>query len=179
MEPYSERQSHSIKKIPPVLEGLCQKADLIIGVGANQKICFKTNGYVSKTNWLGWLQRRFYGEDTTDLLQRVKQLRDQLFEQYSMYADRQLCDLILVKLLDLREACLRLRDTTYDDHVSMFIGFNSIVRAIDVALPEDVRQRQGITSIGANLYASNPYLVPGYTTQPSAPEEGLLTCSEK
>lgn len=145
------------KKMPAILENLCQQADLIIGVGDHNKICFKRNAYVPKTSWLGYFQRRCDGDNPTDLIQRITKLKDQLFEQYAICQDQEFCDLILSVLLDLRGTCIRLRDTSYLGCVSATISFNSIIRSIDVGLPEEIRKRQGIPCIGFNLYNHTPF----------------------
>ena len=157
MSQSSSKVNMRTKKIPAILENLCQQADLIIGVGDNNKICFKRNIYVPKESWFGYFQRRLDGDNPTDLIQRITKLKDQFFEQLSICQDQEFCDLILSKILDLRCTCIRLRDTTYSGYVSSYISFNSIIRAIDVGLPEDIRKRQGIPSIGADLYNHTPF----------------------
>lgn len=152
MSQFSSKMNTRVKKIPAILENLCQQADLIIGVGDDNKICFKRATYVAKESWLGYFQRRFDGDKPTDLIQRITNLVAQFFEQYAICDDQEFCDLILSKLLDLRGACIRLRDTSYADYTSTRIRFNSIILSIDTGLPEDVRKRQGIPSIGANLH---------------------------
>jgi hypothetical protein len=146
-----------IKTIPPTLESLFKQADFINNVGSNQKICFNTHKYYDKNGWWGWYKRNSNGDSMDDLVKKITSLKDQLFDQYRICRDPDFADLILTELVGLRSACIRLRDTTYSGETDAFDEFSSLIRAIGVSLPENIKRSQGISKIGAVLYEQTPF----------------------
>lgn len=159
-------EQHRPKKIPTTLENLFQQADFISLADDNDKICFKDNKYIQKSSWIGSFMRRNSGESSGDLIRRIKDVQTQLFEQYTICTDEDFINLILSKLIALRNACIRFRDTTYSGETSPTVQFNSIIRAIEVGLPGKIKELHGILKIGTNLYFETPFTPVQPTSQP-------------
>lgn len=163
-------EEHKPKKIPTTLENLFQQADFVSSAGDDYKICFKDNKYIQKSSWLGSFIRMNSGESSGDLIRRIKDIQTQLFEQYSICTDGDFINLILSKLVAIRNACIRFRDTTYSGQTSPTVQFNSIIRSIEVGLPPRVKELHGIPRIGTNLYFETPFTpIPLATPVPTAP----------
>jgi len=160
-------EQHKPKKIPTTLENLFQEADFISLAGDNDKICFKDNKYVQKSSWLGSFMRMNSGETSGNLIRRIKDIQTQLFEQYTICTDEDFVNLILSKLIALRNACIRLRDTTYSGEKFLAVKFDSIIRSIEVGLPGRIKESQGIPKIGTNLYFETPFTPVTTTTVPA------------
>ena len=168
-------EQHRPKKIPTTLENLFQQADFISLAGDNDKVYFKEGKYVQKSSWIGSFMRRNSGESSGDLIRRIKDIQTQLFEQYSICTDEDFVNLILTKLIALRDACIRFRDTTYSGETSPTIQFNSIIRAIEVGLPSKIKETHGIPRIGINLYSETPF-TPTQTEQSTTTTETTTEC---
>jgi hypothetical protein len=145
------------KKIPCTLENLFQQADFISAVGDDEKICFKQGIYIKKGSWYGAFRRETDGESSADLAQKIKLLSNQLFEQYDLCADEEFSKLILLKLVELHNTCIRLRDGTYSGCRKEHIAFTSLITSISVGLPNNVRENQGMAKIGAGLSDITPF----------------------
>ena len=153
-------KSRQSKKIPCTLKNLFQQADFISAVGEDEKICFKQGIYVKKNGWYGFFRREADNETSADLVQKIEQLSNQLFEQHDQCTDKEFRKLILLKLLDLHNTCIRLRDSTYSGKKKEFIAFNSVITSISVGLPDNIRENQGMTKIGVGLDDITPFSSP-------------------
>lgn len=147
------------KQIPATLETLFDQANFIIEVKENQRVFFKTNCIREKDDWWGWFLRNKNSETGTDLTGKIEHIKHQLFEQYAICNDDDIANLILEKLLGLRSACIRLRDTTYMDNAVVRGGLRRIITAIEVGLPEEIRIQQGIPRPGSDLFRLTPFSV--------------------
>lgn len=147
------------KTIPATLKNLFQQVDFINGVKEDEKICFKSSSYTSKSNWWANFWRGNDGESAADLLSRIDNIQVQLFEQYNICSDEDFANLILTKLVDLRTTCIKLRDGSYSasSRTKDRIAFNTLITAIGIGLPEHIRESQGIPKIGVELYTATPF----------------------
>ena len=152
-----QSKSRQSKKIPCTLKNLFQQADFISAVGEDEKICFKQGIYVDKNGWYGYFRRRADSETSADLVQKIELLANQLFEQHDQCKDKDFRKLILLKLLDLHNTCIRLRDGTYSGKKKEFIAFNSVITSISVGLPDSIRENQGMAKIGVGLDDVTPF----------------------
>jgi hypothetical protein len=163
--PSSSPQKRKVRKITSTLENLFQRADFINNAKEDDKICFKTHIYVNKNSWYGAFIRHKDGETSEDTVRKISDVSKELSDQADMCIDTQFRDMILSKLIKLRTTCVMLRDSTYVGEMNFFTNINTIISRIEIGLPSDILESNGISKLGSDLHkitAFSPAKIPNF-----------------
>ncbi len=112
-----EKKAYS-ESWPPFVKRLLSHMQFVAGVGPQQKLCFRTQTYVSadgKNSWagiVGSLTRLFYREDRDDLIRQIESIRLDAVTVFQTYEGRDdyLRSIIYRHMLGMERGLIRLMD---------------------------------------------------------------------
>jgi hypothetical protein len=147
----TESKLHYI--IPESQQRVYKMADFLIGIGEDEKPCFKTWQCVKRnTLYQAWV--RMGTESSDDLVSRLKTLTTEITQSLTLFPH--LKQITMDKIIELRHAYVRIRNTYKNDGKAGISGdINSYILTLDMHIPEDVKAKFAIPIM------KDPYTSPG------------------
>jgi hypothetical protein len=118
--------------------------DFIGAAKPGYKPCFKTNQYVHKTSYFGSMIRwRDDEKQATIGNAKIREYCKEAAEAYDAYKETSYAQIILDRMLKMRNGLLEIRNT-YADDINIYTDIDISIMILDVAIPEDTKIATGI-----------------------------------
>jgi len=149
---------NNIPIIPIQLQNLFDDMTFIGNVPPNHKLCVKSKCYSNSSSWIHWSFRKLDFESSSLTVNFIHNTCTAASQAYSSFSKTQFENVILSKLILLRNGIKNIQKTYIND-VKTSNSLETSLLIIDLILPQKIKSQLGLISNNYNNFINDEYVI--------------------